>query len=68
MHYVYSVFLCMSLTLTILHQLYGDISKELVRCLQRKMKTHTMIFNIPDIHVASPPCGPGDVSGGGPAE
>lgn len=33
-------------------------------------RTHArfVIFHIPCIHVASPPCGPGDVSGGGPAE
>lgn len=35
---------------------------------KRNMKTQVMIFSIPDTHEASPPCGPGDVSGGGPAE
>lgn len=28
-------------------------------------ETRVMSFIIPDIHVVSPPCGPGDVSGGG---
>lgn len=38
--------------------------------VKRKIKKHTKvrIINIPDIHVVSLPCGPGDVSVGGQAE
>lgn len=58
-------------SLLILHQHHGEISEELLRSLQTEQKKNlhkVLIFNIPDIRVVSPPCGPGDVSGGGPTE
>lgn len=53
-------------------QLHYFLSKELAYEARKKedKKKHTKvrITNIPDIHVVSLPCGPGDVSVGGQAE
>lgn len=70
MYCVYAVFECLSHSLFHINVMVRSV-KGLVRSLERNTNTHfsqVMIFSIPDIHEASPPCGPGDVSGGGPAE